>query len=398
MSFLGKLKSSKHNGPPAPPRRTGNLVENNSGCGWPEGEFDDEDDTYEAPPCERPTINVQPRQVEDVYLGYPNRIPNPVTPKRQAAPPPRPAKILPAGKSMKAEPPHDPEEFYVDPNDRKPPEVIRKDKPGKKSPAKKPTRPSLVPQHDEDVYLDPNEGQEDDTYLEPVADCPSPARSSARKSPVPPKSLGRDPPASIMKPPVPGAKSSSLLSGESLNKVLPAEVRRSSLSGQLSPPKPAHKPIPPTPIPKEPKPSPSIPSSQESAPSFGIKPVTQSFAQEAGLQDRPWFAGVCERKTAEETVFRMKKDGTFLVRCSSSQSGCQPYTLVVLYHHTVYNIPVRLLEDSQFYALGKEGKKTEELFSSLQEMISHHMQNPILLIDRKTQSKHTTYLSHPVRP
>lgn len=159
--------------------------------------------------------------------------------------------------------------------------------------------------------------------------------------------------------------------------------------------------------------------------------------QEAGLQDRPWFAGVCERKAAEETVFRMKKvcvfifviyimfshlqlkklpvysycsekklniidyvifcyrltliliwgccflwslwflclgkiclvttddvfmqDGTFLVRCSSSQSGCQPYTLVVLYHHTVYNIPVRLLEDSQFYALGKEGKKTEEV-------------------------------------
>lgn len=55
------------------------------------------------------------------------------------------------------------------------------------------------------------------------------------------------------------------------------------------------------------------------------------------------------------------QDGTFLVRCSSSQSGCQPYTLVVLYHHTVYNIPVRLLEDSQFYALGKEGKKTEEV-------------------------------------
>lgn len=32
-----------------------------------------------------------------------------------------------------------------------------------------------------------------------------------------------------------------------------------------------------------------------------------SFKQEAVLQDRPWFAGVCERKTAEETVLRFKK-------------------------------------------------------------------------------------------
>lgn len=34
--------------------------------------FQDEEDgdTYEAPPCERPTIKVQPRQVEEnVYLG-----------------------------------------------------------------------------------------------------------------------------------------------------------------------------------------------------------------------------------------------------------------------------------------------------------------------------------------
>ncbi|KAL0187381.1 hypothetical protein M9458_019051, partial [Cirrhinus mrigala] len=53
-------------------------------------------------------------------------------------------------------------------------------------------------------------------------------------------------------------------------------------------------------------------------------------------------------------------DGTFLVRYSSSQNDRQPYTLVVLYRQNVYNIPVRFLEDSQQYALGKEGKKTEE--------------------------------------
>uniref|UniRef100_A0A8C2KVU5 Si:dkeyp-117b11.1 n=1 Tax=Cyprinus carpio TaxID=7962 RepID=A0A8C2KVU5_CYPCA len=393
MSFFGKLKPSLlHSGPPAPPRRT----DNSSGYGWPEGEFDEEDsDTYEAPPCERPTIKVQPRQVEEnVYLGYPDRNPNPVIPKRQAAPPPRPAKIPPIGKSMKPEPPHDPEEFYIDPNDSKPPEVIRKDKPGKKAPPKRPPmRPPPAPQQDEDVYLDPNEGQDDDdTYLEPVAEPPAP-RSPARM-PLPPKTVGRDLPPPIMKPPVPRAKSSSVLVGDSVNKVLPPEVKRATFSGQL-PPALNSKPVPPIILPKEPKPSPPPPPSLDStALSFGAKPV----AQGAGLQDKEWFAGVCERKTAEETVLRINKDGTFLVRYSSSQNDRQPFTLVVFYRYNVYNIPVRFLEDSQQYALGKEGKKTEELFSSLQEMISHHMKNPILLIDRKSQAKHSTLLSHPVRP
>ncbi|XP_050974040.1 B-cell linker protein [Labeo rohita] len=395
MSFFGKLKPSLlHSGPPAPPRRT----DNSSGYGWPEGEFDEEDgDTYEAPPCERPTIKVQPRQVEEnVYLGYPDRTPNPVIPKRQAAPPPRPAKIPPIAKSMKPEPPHDPEEFYIDPNDSKPPEVIRKDKPGKKPPPKRPPmRPPPTPQQDEEVYLDPNEGQDDDTYLEPVAEPPPAPRSLARM-PLPPKTVGRDPPPPIMKPPVPRAKSSSVLVGDTVNKVLPPEVKRATFSGQLPPPALNSKPIPPIILPKEPKPSPPPPppSLDSTAHSFGAKPV----AQGAGLQDKEWFAGVCERKTAEETVFRINKDGTFLVRYSSSQNDRQPYTLVVLYRQNVYNIPVRFLEDSHQYALGKEGKKTEELFSSLQEMISHHMKNPILLIDRKSQAKHSTHLSHPVRP
>lgn len=397
MSLFGKLKTSVlHSGPPAPPRRT----DNSSGYGWPEEEFDDgEGDTYEPPPCELLPSKVQPRQVEEnVYLGCPDRTPNPFISKRQAAPPPRPAKVPHAGKSTKPEPPHDPEEFYIDPNNSKPPEVIRKDKPGRKAPCKKPMGPPPAVPQDEDVYLDPNEGQDDDTYLEPVADFPPVPRSPARMSAIP-KSVVRDPPPPIMKPPVPRAKSSSLLSGDGLNKVLPSEMKRSTISGQLPPAVPTHKPAPPIHIMKEPKPSPPLPPSMDSAaPSFGMKPTTQGFAQEAGLQDRQWFAGICERKTAEETVLRLNKDGTFLVRCSNSKNEGQPYTLVVLFHDNVYNIPVRFLEDSQVYALGKEGKKSEELFGSLQEMISHHMKNPILLIDRKNQSKHSTYLLHPVQP
>ncbi|XP_067270640.1 B-cell linker protein [Pseudorasbora parva] len=392
MSFFEKLKTSVlHSGPPTLPRRT----ENSTTYGCPEEEFEEDGDTYEAPPCERPTIKVQPRQVEEnVYLGYPDRTPNPAIPKRQAAPPPRPAKSLPIAKSTKPEPPHDPEEFYIDPNDGKPPEVMRKDKPGKKAPPKRPPmRPPPTPQHDEDVYLDPNEGQDDDdTYLEPVPETPSP-RNPIRM-PMPPKSIGRDPPPQLIKPPVPRAHSSSLLISD---KAPPPEVklRSSTLSGQLPPPVLNSKPVPPIIVPKELKPSPPPPQSLDStALSFGMKPA----AQGAGLQDREWFAGVCDRRTSEETVFRINKDGTFLVRYSNSQNDRQPYTLVVLYRQTVYNIPVRFLEDSKHYALGKEGKKTEELFGSLQEMISHHMKNPLLLIDRKSQAKHSTLLSHAVRP
>uniref|UniRef100_A0A3B4ZUU9 SH2 domain-containing protein n=1 Tax=Stegastes partitus TaxID=144197 RepID=A0A3B4ZUU9_9TELE len=96
--------------------------------------------------------------------------------------------------------------------------------------------------------------------------------------------------------------------------------------------------------------------------------------------------------------FLFLKDGAFLIRHSSAQSARQPFTLAVLYQQKVYNIPIRFLEDTQGYALGKEGKKNEEIFTSLDEMISHHKNNQLLLIDSKSQAKHTAHLTHPVRP
>lgn len=147
------------------------------------------------------------------------------------------------------------------------------------------------------------------------------------------------------------------------------------------------------------------------------------------------------------------QDGAFLIRHSSAQNSRQPYTLAVLYQEKVYNIPIRFLEETQGYALGKEGKKSEEvraneaasgegserdrkemekkkrkrtglqegmqlrknsrlficsphsisfslpqMFTTLDEMISHHRNNQLLLIDSKSQAKHTAYLTHPARP
>ncbi|KAI1901129.1 hypothetical protein AGOR_G00057020 [Albula goreensis] len=400
MSFLGKLRSL---GPPAPPKR----IDNNHSYGWPEDEFQDEDgDMYEAPPCERPPMKVPPRQVEEnVYL---ERTPAP-DPSRQA-PPPRPAKMPPPGKPPKMGSPHDPEETYIDPNVKKPPLVNREEKPGKKSGLRKspPSRPvpapAPAPPVEEDVYLDPNEGQgdSDDLYLEPNAACPPPPRgmrmppppkTMTREAP-PPRTGPREAPPTMMKPPVPRVMSSSHLQGDSKT-APPPEVKRPPFA--MKPPPPTTVTKPPPPALKESKPSPPLPPQVES-PAGGMKTTALPGGEDSRLQDKEWFAGNCDRKAAEAILSRVNKDGAFLVRRSLGQNARQPYTLVVLYRQKVYNIPIRYLEDTQGYALGKEGKKNEEVFSSLQEIVSHHKDKPILLIDSKSQAKHTTYLMHPSRP
>ncbi|XP_064793100.1 B-cell linker protein-like isoform X2 [Oncorhynchus masou masou] len=407
MSFFGKLKNL-HSGPPTPPKR----IENNAGYdGWPEDEFDEEDgDTYEVPPCERPAMNVPSRHVEEnVYLERKSERSNPVLPKRQAAAPPRPAKMVPMGKALQ---PH-PEEFYIDPNTKKPPEVDRKEKPGKRSTPKKFASPP--PPAEEDVYLDPNEGQEDsdDLYLEPTAAmrvektlvtmevssckvCP-PAPRGPIRMPLPPKTAAAPPPMPItrlcfdkIKPPVPRAKSSSILVNEAKT-APPPDIRRSMFPGKLPPPTLGIKPPLPASL-KEPKPSPPPP------------PIVHSTAavsppgMKTTMQEKEWFAGNCDRKTAEDFLLQINKDGAFLIRHSSAQNARQPYTLAVLYRQKVYNIPIRFLEETRGYALGKEGKKNEEFFCSLQEIISHHKNNQLLLIDSKSQAKHTTHLTHPACP
>ncbi|XP_030621271.1 B-cell linker protein [Chanos chanos] len=381
MEMVLKL-TDRNSGPPPPPKRTENSAPAYGG-GWPEDEFDEEEDgdTYEPPPCERAIKKVPPRPIEEnVYLGLPERNTNPAIPSRHAIPPPRPAKFTPMNKTQRPDPPADPEEFYIDPNARKPPEVVRKDKPGKKPGQRKPPpmRPPLTTQEEA---------------------CPPVPRNAV---PLPGKTM-RDPPPPIMKPLVPRASSvsdvlsfSSGLSADPKSAV-PPEVKRSGFPGKMPPPTPITKPPLPSGL-KEPKPSPPPPPSVGNGGPVSPKSTLQNAGEESQLQDREWFAGNCDRKTAEDILLRVNKDGSFLVRRSSAQNARQPFTLVVLYRQKVYNIPVRFLEDTCSYALGKEGKKSEELFGSLTEMISFYNNNPILLIDSKSQAKHTTYLTHPIRP
>ncbi|XP_048852644.1 B-cell linker protein isoform X2 [Brienomyrus brachyistius] len=402
MSFFGKLKSL---GPPAPPKR----IDNSPAYDWPENEFDEDDcDTYEAPPCERPVMTVTRRPVEtNVYIERSSA----VVPPRQA-PPPHPAKTTPIGKVPKPEPRRDFDEMHVQ-SARKPPQVNRKEKPGTKiPPARAAPVPVPVPQCEEDLYLDPNEGQEDsdDLYLEPHGACPSssPNTRTPMWMPTSPKTTSYEAQAPIMKPPVPTTKA---------NAAMPSNV-----SHPVPVLPPAHEVRPPQPKrpPRIPGLKPPIPSPQKEAKSSmsyspppqaamechtavkgsptAVRPPPISGIEASRLLDMEWFAGNCDRKEAEEVLHTVNKDGAFLVRRSSAQSARQPYTLVVLYHEKVYNIPVRFLEETQSYALGKDGKKSEEFFGSLMDIISHHKNNPIVLIDSKSQTSQTTYLSHAVRP
>ncbi|CAL8255508.1 unnamed protein product [Lota lota] len=123
----------------------------------------------------------------------------------------------------------------------------------------------------------------------------------------------------------------------------------------------------------------------------------QDMDKESDIYRQPWYANTCGRKAAEEVLIQSNRDGSFLVRKSSGQDAEQPYTLAVLYHAKVYNVPVRFIQATQQYALGRE-KKGEEHFSSVSKIIEHHLKNPLVLIDSQSNTRDTTKLQHAVRP
>ncbi|MGH0155651.1 UNVERIFIED_CONTAM: hypothetical protein FKN15_033637 [Acipenser sinensis] len=97
-----------------------------------------------------------------------------------------------------------------------------------------------------------------------------------------------------------------------------------------------------------------------------------------------------------KTVSASQQDGSFLIRKSSGQDAKQPFTLVVFYKKKVYNIPVRYIESSRQYALGKE-KTGEERFGSVSGIIENHQKTPLILIDNQSNTKDSTKLKHPVK-
>ncbi|XP_024599719.1 SH2 domain-containing protein 6 [Neophocaena asiaeorientalis asiaeorientalis] len=92
------------------------------------------------------------------------------------------------------------------------------------------------------------------------------------------------------------------------------------------------------------------------------------------------------------------EDRAYTVHPSSGPRGSQPFTLAVLLHGRVFNIPIRRLDGGRHYALGQEGRNHEELFSSVAAMAQHYLQRPLPLVDRHSGSRQLTCLLFPTKP
>nr|XP_058135002.1 SH2 domain-containing protein 6 isoform X2 [Dasypus novemcinctus] len=96
----------------------------------------------------------------------------------------------------------------------------------------------------------------------------------------------------------------------------------------------------------------------------GAPTGSASAAEDGGLRGQPWFSDKYDRHAVELTLLRSQKDGAFTVRPSSAPQGPQPFTLAVLLHGRVFNVPIRRPDGGQRYALGREGKNQEEALCS----------------------------------
>ncbi|XP_042331092.1 SH2 domain-containing protein 6 [Sceloporus undulatus] len=130
----------------------------------------------------------------------------------------------------------------------------------------------------------------------------------------------------------------------------------------------------------------------------GSCPKSGSLPEDCGMQNKAWYAGRCDRHTAEAALLHYNKDSAYLVRRSSRHGWNQPFTLAVLYKSHVYNIPIRYIESSHQYTLGKDGKSHEELFDSVASIIQNYTEHPLVLIDGSTSAKEQTCLVFPVKP
>ncbi|XP_055975078.1 SH2 domain-containing protein 6 [Sorex fumeus] len=121
--------------------------------------------------------------------------------------------------------------------------------------------------------------------------------------------------------------------------------------------------------------------------------------QEAGndcglLGHQPWFSGNLDRQAVETALLQFGKDGAYTVRPSSDPQSLQPFTLAVLLHGHVFNIPIRRLHGGRHYVLGRKNQK--ELFPSVGAMVQHYTQHPLPLVDRHSGSCQLTCLRFPI--
>ncbi|GCB74460.1 hypothetical protein scyTo_0003550 [Scyliorhinus torazame] len=253
------------------------------------------------------------------------------------------------------------------------------------------TPPILPPRsHKKSQLLTPVENIDDGEYLEfdHIESSGSKSSPDPRSQPsITPR--GANLPTPVTKPPVPIGKPfphTPSLSSEEMS--IPPLTSKRTLINETK-----FSVLVPTPFTQS-VPASNVQKGPQGTRSTGLISSPHVFAE--NLQSKSWYASMCDRKSAEAVLYENGKDGAFLVRPSSVCGRNQPYTLAVLYKGKVYNIPIRLIEGSNLYALGKK-KAGEMRFHSVQGMIDTYQQNTLILIDQQNNTKDSTLLLYPVQ-
>ncbi|XP_040594417.1 SH2 domain-containing protein 6 isoform X2 [Mesocricetus auratus] len=304
----------------------------------------EDEDKYEVPPCEVPSLSLAHAQSLDskedsLYLDRPE----PLGPSKPSSPLPQPtvARGLPTNPTRPASGYHFPLKTAMTLQPATPKQKPVFGSRGRGATATVVT--DLAEKHDEDIYLE----------CEPDP-LPALTRTSSSKVLIPPVPLPRT-------------------SGLSRPMVGHQEARNGALEASLK----ARRRL--------------------SAPS--VVPALSTFATEEGsLLGQPWYSGSCDRQAVERALLHFQKDGAYTVRLSSGPHGSQPFTLAVLLRGRVFNIPIRQLDGGHHYALGREGRNHEELFPSVVAMVQHYMKHPLPLVDGHSGSRGFTCLLFPTKP
>nr|XP_034368172.1 SH2 domain-containing protein 6 isoform X3 [Arvicanthis niloticus] len=128
-----------------------------------------------------------------------------------------------------------------------------------------------------------------------------------------------------------------------------------------------------------------------------VPALSTSTAEDGSVLGQPWYSGNSDRQSVERALLHFQKDGAYTVRLSSGPHSSQPFTLAVLLRGRVFNIPIRHLDGGHHYALGREGRNREELFSSVAAMVQHYMTHPLPLVDRHSGGRGFTCLLFPIK-
>ncbi|XP_035017582.1 cytokine-dependent hematopoietic cell linker isoform X1 [Hippoglossus stenolepis] len=95
--------------------------------------------------------------------------------------------------------------------------------------------------------------------------------------------------------------------------------------------------------------------------------------------EEDWYIGACNRADAEHALHLVNKNGAFLVRDCSINTGSEPLVLSVYHEKKVYNVKIRFFESSSRFALGT-GQQSKDMFDSVADIIKFHTIFPIVLI------------------